>query len=109
MCKYCEYGRYESDYRPCFEESYLNRKSHIVFYKDLYRKSDFLCEGCIKLYCDRKRREMLGIREIVLKSTMLPLSYIAINVNYMNGIILSLLKMEISIYYVMDVLGSSRI
>ena len=31
----------------------------------MYRKSDFLCEGCIKLNCDRKRREILGIREIV--------------------------------------------
>ena len=29
--------------------------------------------------------------------------------NHMNGIKLSLLKMEISIYYVMDVLSSSRI
>ena len=40
---------------------------------------------------------------------MLPISHFVINVNYMNGIILSLLKMEISIYCVMDVLGSSRI
>ena len=30
---------------------------------------------------------------------MLPIRNIAINVNYMNGITLSLLKMEISIYY----------
>ena len=106
MCKYCEYGRYESDDKPCCEEYYLNRKSHIVYYKDLYRKSDFLCEGCIKLYCDRKYREMLGIREIVsIKEYNATISYIAINGNYMNGIILSLLKMEISIYYVMDALG----
>ena len=27
MCKYCEYGRYESDDRPCCEECYLNRQS----------------------------------------------------------------------------------
>ena len=31
---------------------------------------------------------------------------IVISVNYMNGIILSLPKVEISIYYVMDALGS---
>ena len=31
---------------------------------------------------------------------MLPISHFAINVNYMNGITLSLLKMEIIIYYV---------
>ena len=37
----------------------------MVFYKDLYRKCDFLCEVCIKLYYDRKCREMLGIQEIV--------------------------------------------
>ena len=36
---------------------------------------------------------------------MLPISHFAINVNHMNGITLSLLKMEISIYYVMDALG----
>ena len=35
-------------------------------------------------------------------------THFAINVNYVNGIILSLLKMEISIYHVMDALGSSR-
>ena len=107
MCKYCKYERYVSDDRPCCEECYLNRETHIVFYKDLYRKSDFLCEGCIEFYYDKRRQEML--RSLVLKSTMLPISHIAINVNYMNGITLSLLKMEISIYYVMDALGSSRI
>ena len=32
---------------------------------DLYRKFDFLCEVCIKLYYDRKCREMLGIQKIV--------------------------------------------
>ena len=53
---------------------------------------------------------MLGMqKKLVLKSTMLPIRNIEINVNHMNGITLSLLKMEISIYYVMDVLGSSRI
>ena len=43
----------------------LNRKTHIVFYKDLYRKSDFLCEGCIEFYYDKKWQEMLGIGKIV--------------------------------------------
>ena len=65
MCKYCEYGRYESDDRPCCEECYLNRQSHIVFYMDLYRKCDFLCKGCIKFYYDKRRKEMLGISKIV--------------------------------------------
>ena len=37
----------------------------MVFYMDLYRKCDFLCEVCIKLYYDRKCREMLGIQKIV--------------------------------------------
>ena len=81
----------------------------MVFCMDLYRKCDFLCESCIEFYYDRRRQEMLGIQEIVLKSTMLPISHFAINVNYMNGITLSLLKMEIIIYYVMDVLSFSRI
>ena len=84
----------------------------MVFYMNLYRKCDFLCEGCIEFYYDRRRQEMLGVQKIVSikeKSTMLPISHFVINVNYMNGIILSLLKMEISIYCVMDVLGSSRI
>ena len=82
----------------------------MVFYMNLYRKCDFLCEGCVEFYYDRRRQEMLGIQKmLVLKSTMLPISHFVINVNYMNGIILSLLKMEISIYCVMDVLGSSRI
>ena len=35
----------------------------------------------------------------------LPISHFVINVNHMNGITLSLLKMEIIIYYVMDVLS----
>ena len=65
MWKYCKYGRYGSDDRPCCEECYLNRKTHIVFYKDLYGKSDFLCEGCIGFYYDKKWQEMLGISEIV--------------------------------------------
>ena len=37
----------------------------MVFYKDLYRKCDFLCEVCIKFYYDRKCREMLGTQKIV--------------------------------------------
>ena len=37
----------------------------MVFYMDLYRKWDFLCEGCIEFYYDRRRQEMLGIQEIV--------------------------------------------
>ena len=47
--------------------------------------------------------------QAIMKSTMLPIRNIAINVNHINGITLSLLKMEISIYCVMDVLDSSRI
>ena len=64
----------------------------MVFYMNFYRKCDFLCEGCVEFYYDRRRQEMLGIQKIVLKSTMLPISHFAINVNYMNGITLSLLK-----------------
>ena len=37
----------------------------MVFYMDLYRKCDFLCEGCVEFYYDRRRQEMLGIQEIV--------------------------------------------
>ena len=76
----------------------------MVFYMNLYRKCDFLCEGCVEFYYDRRRQEMLSIQEVVLKSTMLPISHFAINVNYMNGITLSPLKMEIIIYYVMDLI-----
>ena len=65
MCNYCRYGRYGSDDRPCCEECYLNRKSQIVFFKDLYRKCDFLCEVCIKFYYDKKWQQMLGISKIV--------------------------------------------
>ena len=65
MCNYCRYGRYVSDDRPRCEECYLNKETHIVFYKDLYRKSDFLCEGCIEFYYDKRRQEMLGIGKIV--------------------------------------------
>ena len=43
----------------------FNRKTHIVFYKDLYRKSDFLCEGCIEFYYDKKWQEMFCISKIV--------------------------------------------
>ena len=65
MCKYCKYERYVSDDRPCCEECYLNREIHMVFYKDLYRKSNFLCEGCIEFYYDKSRQEMLGIGKII--------------------------------------------
>ena len=37
----------------------------MVFYMDLYRKCDFLCEGCVEFYYSRKCREMLGIQKIV--------------------------------------------
>ena len=87
----------------------------MVFYMNLYRKCDFLCEGCVEFYYDRRRQEMLGIQKIDSIE-----EYNATNKkhcdkcesyewNHMNGIKLSLLKMEISIYCVMDVLGSSRI
>ena len=62
MCKYC---KYESVDRPCCENCYLNRQSHIVFYMNLYRKCDFVCEGCVEFYYDRRRQEMLGIQKIV--------------------------------------------
>ena len=65
MCKYCEYRRYESDNRPCFEECHLNWQSHMVFYMDLYRKCDFLCEVCIKFYYDKRRQRMLAISKII--------------------------------------------
>ena len=82
----------------------------MVFYMDLYRKCDFLCEGCIEFYYDRRRQEMLGIQKIVsIKEYNATHKNIVINVNHMNGITLPLLKMEISIYCVMDALGSSRI
>ena len=37
----------------------------MVFYMNLYRKCDFLCEGCVEFYYDRRRQEMLGIQKIV--------------------------------------------
>ena len=33
----------------------------MVFCMDLYRKCDFICEGCVEFYYDRRRQEMLGI------------------------------------------------
>ena len=82
----------------------------MVFYMDLYRMCDFLCEGRVEFYYDRRRQEMLGIQEIVsieeYNATHKPFCD---NVNHMNGITLSLSKMEIIIYYVMDALSSSRI
>ena len=32
---------------------------------DLYRKCDFLCEGRIEFYYDKKRQQMLGISKII--------------------------------------------
>ena len=37
----------------------------MVFYMNLYRKCNFLCEGCVEFYYDRRRQEMLGIQKIV--------------------------------------------
>ena len=37
----------------------------MLFYMNLYRKCDFLCEGSVEFYYDRRRQEMLGIQEIV--------------------------------------------
>ena len=37
----------------------------MVFYMELYRKCDFLCEGCVEFYSDRRRQEMFGIQKIV--------------------------------------------
>ena len=37
----------------------------MVFYMNLYRKCDFLCEGCVEFYYDRRRQEILGIQKIV--------------------------------------------
>ena len=37
----------------------------MVFYMNLYRKCDFLCEGCIEFHYDRRRQEMLDIQKIV--------------------------------------------
>ena len=80
----------------------------MVFYMDLYRKCDFLCEGCIEFYYDRRRQEMLGIQEIVSIE-----EYNATHKPFCDKCELyewnhTLLKMEIIIYYVMDVLSSSE-
>ena len=37
----------------------------MVFYMDLYRKCDFLCEVYIEFYYDKRRQKMLGIGKIV--------------------------------------------
>ena len=37
----------------------------MVFYMNLYRKCNFLCEGCIEFCYERRRQEMLGIQKIV--------------------------------------------
>ena len=81
----------------------------MVFYMNLYRKCDFVCEGCVEFYYNRRRQEMLGIQEIVSIE-----EYNATHKPFCDkcesyGITLSLLKMEIIIYYVMDVLSFSRI
>ena len=79
----------------------------MVFYMDLYRKCDFLCKGCIKFYYDKKRKEMLGISQIVSIK-----EYNATHKKYCDKCELcewnhTLSKMEISIYYVLNALGSS--
>ena len=77
----------------------------MVFYMDLYRKCDFLCKGCIKFHYDKRRKEMLGISQIVSIK-----EYNATHKKYCDKcelckwITLSLSKMELSIYYVMDAL-----
>ena len=83
----------------------------MVFYMDLYRKCDFLCEVCIKFYDDKRRQRMLGKGKIVSIK-----DYNATNKKYCDKCELcewnhtiSFRKMEISICYVMDALGSSRI
>ena len=37
----------------------------MVFYINLYRKCDFLCEGCIEFYYNKRRQEMAGIQKVV--------------------------------------------
>ena len=107
MCKYC---KYEYDDGPCCEDCYLNGKSHMVFYMDLYRKCDFVCEGCVEFYYDRRRQEMLGIQEIVsieeYNATHEPFCNKCESYEWNHTISL---KMEIIIYHVMDALSSSRI
>ena len=82
----------------------------MVFYMNLYRKCDFLCEGCVEFYYDRRRQEMLGIQEIVsteeYNDTHKPFCDKCELYEWNHT---SLLKMEIIINYVMDVLSSSRI
>ena len=51
----------------------------MVFYMDLYRKCDFLCKGCIKFYYDKRKKEMLGISQIVSIK-----EYIATHKKYCN-------------------------
>ena len=51
----------------------------MVFYMNLYRKCDFLCEGCVEFYYDKRRQEMLGIQKIVSIE-----EYNAINKKYCN-------------------------
>ena len=82
----------------------------MVLYMNLYRKCDFLCEGFVEFYYDRRRQETLGTQKIVSIE-----EYNATNKKYCDKCesyewnhTISF-KMEISIYYVMDALGSSRI
>ena len=37
----------------------------MVFYMNLYRKCDLVCEGCVEFYYDRRRQGMLGIQGMV--------------------------------------------
>ena len=81
----------------------------MVFYMNLYRKCDFLCEGCIEFYYDRRRQEMLGIQKIVSIE-----EYNATHKKYCDKCESYEWNHTISFkngdkYCVMDVLGSSRI
>ena len=36
----------------------------MVFYMNLYRICDFLCEGCVRFFKNIKNKEMAGIKDI---------------------------------------------
>ena len=82
----------------------------MVFYMNLYRKCDFVCEGCVEFYYDRRRQEMLGIQKIVsieeYNATHKPFCDQCEFYEWNHTIYF---KMELSIYYVMDALSFSRI
>ena len=63
MCRSRRFGKYDD--RKCCDECRSNEKSHVIIYEDIYKEIDFLCKVCVKSYCYRKCREMLGIRRIV--------------------------------------------